>query len=94
MLAPKRVKFRKQQKGRTRGHATRGNTVAFGDYGLAEAHTTFGCIGVKVWIYKGDVLPAEKPAEEPAAVPETPSRRRAAPEAAKEPEQVRTGEEA
>jgi large subunit ribosomal protein L16 len=34
MLAPKRVKFRKQMKGRTRGHATRGNTVAFGHYGL------------------------------------------------------------
>ena len=34
MLAPKRVKFRKQQKGRTRGLATRGNTVAFGDFGL------------------------------------------------------------
>ena len=34
MLAPKRVKFRKQQKGRTRGMATRGSTVAFGDYGL------------------------------------------------------------
>jgi large subunit ribosomal protein L16 len=34
MLAPKRVKYRKQQKGRTRGTASRGNTVAFGDYGL------------------------------------------------------------
>jgi len=34
MLAPKRVKYRKQQKGRMRGQATRGNTVAFGDYGL------------------------------------------------------------
>ena len=34
MLAPKRVKFRKQMKGRTRGHATRGNTVAFGQFGL------------------------------------------------------------
>ncbi|MEO5510475.1 MAG: 50S ribosomal protein L16 [Longimicrobiales bacterium] len=34
MLAPKRVKYRKQQKGRTRGHATRGNLVSFGDYGL------------------------------------------------------------
>ena len=34
MLAPKRVKYRKQMKGRTRGHATRGNTVAFGHYGL------------------------------------------------------------
>lgn len=27
------------------------------DYGLAEAHTVMGRIGVKVWIYKGDVLP-------------------------------------
>jgi len=34
MLAPKRVKYRKQQKGRMRGQATRGNTVSFGDYGL------------------------------------------------------------
>ncbi|MBX6363539.1 MAG: 50S ribosomal protein L16 [Gemmatimonadetes bacterium] len=34
MLAPKRVKYRKQQKGRMRGQATRGATVAFGDYGL------------------------------------------------------------
>ncbi|HEX9727831.1 MAG TPA: 50S ribosomal protein L16 [Gemmatimonadales bacterium] len=34
MLAPKRVKYRKQMKGRTRGHATRGNTVSFGQYGL------------------------------------------------------------
>jgi large subunit ribosomal protein L16 len=34
MLAPKRVKYRKQQTGRTRGLAYRGSTVAFGDYGL------------------------------------------------------------
>ncbi|MGD8867394.1 MAG: 50S ribosomal protein L16 [Gemmatimonadales bacterium] len=34
MLAPKRIKWRKQQKGRVRGKATRGNTVAFGQYGL------------------------------------------------------------
>src|SRR6266705_3552445 len=34
MLAPKRVKFRKRFKGRTAGLATRGNTVAFGHYGL------------------------------------------------------------
>ena len=27
------------------------------DYGTAEAHTTFGLTGIKVWIYKGDVLP-------------------------------------
>jgi large subunit ribosomal protein L16 len=34
MLAPKRVKFRKQMKGRMRGMAQRGNKVSFGDYGL------------------------------------------------------------
>jgi large subunit ribosomal protein L16 len=34
MLAPKRVKYRKQMKGRMNGKATRGNTVAFGEYGL------------------------------------------------------------
>ncbi|MEX0691439.1 MAG: 50S ribosomal protein L16 [Gemmatimonadales bacterium] len=34
MLAPKRVKYRKQMKGRTRGHAQRGNSVAFGQFGL------------------------------------------------------------
>src|SRR5258708_16686077 len=34
MLAPKRVKFRKRFKGRTNGLATRGNTVAFGHFGL------------------------------------------------------------
>jgi len=34
MLSPKRVKFRKQFKGKTRGIATRGNTVAFGEFGL------------------------------------------------------------
>ena len=31
------------------------------DYGFAEAHTTFGMIGVKCWIYKGEVLKAKKP---------------------------------
>ena len=52
------------------------------DYGFTEAHTTLGRIGVKVWIYKGQVLPEvktaeaeEKPAEAvaeaaPAALPE------------------------
>jgi large subunit ribosomal protein L16 len=34
MLQPKRTKFRKQQKGRNRGLATRGNAVSFGEYGL------------------------------------------------------------
>ena len=34
MLQPKKVKYRKQMKGRIRGTAQRGATVAFGDYGL------------------------------------------------------------
>ena len=34
MLSPKRVKFRKQQRGRMRGVATRGNTIAFGEFAL------------------------------------------------------------
>jgi len=29
------------------------------DYGFAEAHTTMGQIGVKTWIYKGEILPAQ-----------------------------------
>jgi large subunit ribosomal protein L16 len=34
MLSPKKVKFRKQQKGRMRGIARRGGSLAFGEYGL------------------------------------------------------------
>jgi large subunit ribosomal protein L16 len=34
MLQPKKVKFRKQQRGRMKGKAWKGHTVAFGDYGL------------------------------------------------------------
>ena len=33
------------------------------DYGFAEAHTTFGVIGVKVWIYKGEILAKKKSTE-------------------------------
>ena len=33
------------------------------DYGFAEAKTTYGIIGVKVWIYKGEVLPTRKTEE-------------------------------
>ena len=42
------------------------------DYGLAESHTTYGVIGVKVWIFKGEVFDqpeAEQPAAEAAAQP-------------------------
>jgi len=38
------------------------------DYGTAEAHTTYGRIGVKVWIYKGEILPEAKKTIVAAAV--------------------------
>jgi len=34
MISPKRVKYRKQQRGRMRGKATRGTEITYGDYGL------------------------------------------------------------
>ena len=40
MLLPKRVMHRKQQRGRMTGKATRGNVVAYGDYGI---YTTEPC---------------------------------------------------
>jgi small subunit ribosomal protein S3 len=39
------------------------------DYGFAEAFTTYGLIGVKVWIYRGDIIPQKK--EKVALEPET-----------------------
>lgn len=39
MLQPKRTKYRKQQKGRTRGKARGGDTLAFGSYGLQTLET-------------------------------------------------------
>ncbi len=41
MLMPKKVKFRKQQKGRIKGKATRGFSVAFGEYGLKSLELGF-----------------------------------------------------
>ena len=50
---------------------------AYIDYGFAEAKTTYGIIGVKVWIYKGEVLPEKltevaKPKVEKIVEPEAP----------------------
>jgi large subunit ribosomal protein L16 len=41
MLQPKKTKFRKQQKGRNRGVATRGFTISFGEYGIKSLETGF-----------------------------------------------------
>ncbi len=46
----------KEVEGKIPLHTLRANI----DYGLAEAHTTFGVIGIKVWIYKGDILPSKR----------------------------------
>ena len=43
----------------TAGRVPRHTLRADIDYGLAEAHTTYGRIGVKAWVYKGDILPDE-----------------------------------
>ncbi len=58
MLSPKRTKFRKQQRGRMSGIATRGNTVSFGDFALQaiepeagrRAMTRYIRRGGKIWI--------------------------------------------
>ena len=66
MLMPKRVKYRRMQRGRMTGKATRGNTVAYGEYGLVAeepgwiksnqieaariAMTRYTKRGGKVWI--------------------------------------------
>jgi len=44
------------------------------DYGFAEALTTYGLIGVKVWIYKGDILGKQFVQEEAAAQTKEPAR--------------------
>ncbi|MDE9365259.1 30S ribosomal protein S3 [Luteipulveratus sp. YIM 133132] len=59
------------REGRVPLHTLRANI----DYGFYEAKTTFGRIGVKVWIYKGD-LTAKELAREQAAAPSRPSRGR------------------
>ena len=45
------------------------------DYGFAEAHTTYGKLGVKVWIYKGEILKGEIGARRTAPAPRRKPRR-------------------
>ena len=55
------------------------------DYGLGEAKTSYGVIGIKCWVYKGEILPkGEAPAALPGATPPT-----AQPEAPAEPKRAK-----
>ena len=79
MLIPKRVKYRRQQRGRMTGKATRGNTVTYGEYGLVAlepawitsnqieaarvAMTRYTKRGGKVWI---KILPDKPVTQKPA----------------------------
>ena len=85
MLMPKRAKYRKVQRGRMTGTATRGNTVAYGDFGIQAlepgwitgnqieaariAMTRYTKRGGKVWIYKGEVLNTTLRAATPEPAP-------------------------
>ena len=79
MLLPKRVKYRRVQRGRLKGKATRGNTITYGDFGLVAlepawitsnqieaariAMTRYIKRGGKVWI---DIFPDKPITEKPA----------------------------
>jgi small subunit ribosomal protein S3 len=54
------------------------------DFGQAEAHTTYGVIGVKAWVYRGEVAPGQTPAEV-GPPPRSSARSRPAPAAAPAP---------
>ena len=82
MLLPKRVKYRKQQRGRMKGAASRGNFVAYGEYGIAAcepgwitsnqieaarvAMTRYTKRGGKVWI---KIFPDKPVSKKPARYP-------------------------
>jgi small subunit ribosomal protein S3 len=47
------------------------------DYGLSEARTTYGVIGIKVWVFKGEVMAHNaEPAQATTPAPEAPKRPR------------------
>jgi small subunit ribosomal protein S3 len=71
------------------------------DYGFTEAHTTLGRIGIKVWIYRGDILPEpslpgveEAEVEEAAEAKPTPEKKKPAAEKAAKPAARKTKKEA
>ena len=78
------------REGRVPLHTLRANI----EYGFFEARTTFGRIGVKVWIYKGDAVAGQREAgagRRPRAAAPGGPRRRASPTAAAPPAPGRLG---
>ena len=85
MLMPKRAKYRKVQRGRMTGAASRGNKVSYGEFGIQAlepgwitgnqieaariAMTRYTKRGGKVWIYKGEVLNTTLRAAAPEPAP-------------------------
>jgi len=59
-----------EREGRVPLHTLRADV----DYGMATARTTFGCIGVKAWVYRGDIVPGQE-TPEPAPPPRVPGGR-------------------
>ncbi|NBW72892.1 MAG: 30S ribosomal protein S3, partial [Microbacteriaceae bacterium] len=72
------------RQGRVPLHTLRANI----DFGFYEAHTTFGRIGVKVWIYKGDITNKELAVQQANAKPMRPEGRRRKADAAPAAEKV------
>lgn len=75
----------------TSGQVPRHTLRADIDYGIAEAHTTFGRIGVKCWVYKGLILPERTDGNRRQQEEEAPPPPAAAPEPVAPPEPVATG---
>ena len=74
------------REGRVPLHTLRANI----DYGTSEAHTTYGVVGIKVWVYKGDMLANGEIAPEVAAPREEERRPRRAPRGDR-PDGAKTG---
>lgn len=70
-----------EREGRVPLHTLRADV----DYGQATARTTFGAIGVKAWVYRGDIVPGQEMAEPPPP-PRATRGAQAAPIAARVPE--------
>lgn len=77
------------REGRVPLHTLRANI----DYGFFEAKTTFGLIGVKVWIYKGDLTNKELAAQEQAAKPARGGARGGQPQRGRRPAAAKSGDE-